>query len=234
MPPKRRQNKSKNGSKNTVLKVETQQLSLLKEIKNMQLADLAAPISVVNDVKVIELSEKVYTFSRSVFRNAITATSASVPVLGALPFLLTDLPDYVEFTALFDEFKIQQVIVQFTPTNYSQAYASLFTAIDYDDASSPSSINDLREYGSFHFTPALKYHQRVLTPKYSYRVYNGVGITDSFASTRGWVDCSKPDTPWYGLKYAFGPTTVIPSVGTPVGEVYEVQCTYIVCFRFYR
>jgi len=131
---------------------------------------------------------------------------------GALKFGLSDLPDYTEFTSLFDDYRICAVEVSFVPkfnmlsvtTTSSVITPILVTVLDYDDNNTPSGISDLMEYDSVVVTNFDKSCKRIVCPRWTTAAYSGTS-TWSYASNRGWVDAAYPDVYHYGIKYAIKP-----------------------------
>lgn len=187
-------------------------------------------LPLVPDVpRMIVRRNKVLTLSRNVSKGTIVS-SAIAPVLSALQFQLSDLPNSGEFTSLFDQYRFQQVIVRFVPVS-SQSTGNAFhlmpllTVIDYDDANVPSTLDILRQYGTLSIVPSGTItHVRTLVPKLSLEVY-GTGIGSSFSSSRVWLDSASPSVPWYGVKYG------IDSNGTGNNICFSIECEYIISFR---
>jgi hypothetical protein len=128
-------------------------------------------------------------------------------------FKLTDLPNYAEFTALFDQFRIKTVVIKWTPKQsaamlmpYDATGAvgktiipSIWGAPDYDD-DTPASTEALKQYSHAKWWPITKPHTEVIHPRVTAEVYQGV--TSAYAAANGptWVDCAYPDTLFYGYK----------------------------------
>lgn len=146
--------------------------------------------------------QKVFLFKR--FTGAFgTLTLGSITnSYAAYNFSLSDLPNYTEFTALYDMYKINCVKMVFIPqmdTNVSLStvnnpYASsrFFSVIDYNDGTAPLTIDELREYHTCKFTPILKTHKRV--------IYKPKILDSSSYSISPWMSTASPSTNYYGLK----------------------------------
>ena len=89
---------------------------------------------------------------------------------GSFNFVLSNVPGFAEFTALYDQYKICGVKLIFYPrqtmtnrvdsTENVLGNARIATAIDYNDSSPPLSIDDLRQYESCQITPLIERHER--------------------------------------------------------------------------
>lgn len=172
--------------------------------------------------------------------NCVLTQNASVSptdVLLALAFRLDDLPDYQEFTNLFDQYCIIGVKVRITPrfvpsTGGTQAPNTgadvLYVAKDSSDITLPASVSVLREYQTVkEFTP-LTLTNRRLEMKHSPRVavaaYTG-SFSGYTAPSLVWVDSQSANVQHYGMK-----------MGIPAGmsggtsNVFDMEFTYnIVC-----
>ena len=114
---------------------------------------------------------KVYMYTRytGIF-NAITIENIN-PTLYGFNFSLNDLPNYTEFTALYDQYKINAVRFTMLPqqtqsisigsVNNPIANARVFSAIDYNDGSAPASVDELREYKTCKSTSILRPHKGI-------------------------------------------------------------------------
>lgn len=153
-----------------------------------------------------------------------TAGTTNSLAYGTLSFygMLSDLPDYTDFTNLFDQYKIDSIEVIFHPyctsSTTGAAYASaagqtgviVHTAVDYDDATLPTGsdagIQLLREYQNYHCDNIYARHGGPLTSRFSPRMslaaYQGA-FTGYTSTAFGWVDCNSPNVQGYGFKAIF-------------------------------
>lgn len=150
--------------------------------------------------------QKLYLFKRFCDYGEISISN-TLPTFGAFNFSLSDLPNYTEFTSLYDMYKINCVKITIIPQqtqsisigsiNNPNASARFFSAIDYNDGSAPTSIDDIRQYQSCKMTPILRTHKRVIfKPK--------ILDTNGF-SISPWMATTTPSANYYGLKYAVEP-----------------------------
>jgi hypothetical protein len=150
--------------------------------------------------------ETVYKIKRVVDGSGSLTQTTLTPLLGALSFKLNLLDNYTEFTALFDMYKIDYIEVKFIPqfnmqtiTTNSTITPNLYTVLDYDDATAPASISELRQFSTFREDRFDYVVTRAIQPRMAVAAYSGAFT--SYANTRSWVDCNSPGIEWYGVKY---------------------------------
>lgn len=142
---------------------------------------------------------------------------------GGTGALSIPVPNFSEFTALFDQYRIDYVECGFAFTANSQdpgvttALPIMWVAKDYSDANI-APIADVQQYKSAQCfqlgNPAPGGYKVIrVRPTVDLQVYQG--ITSGFASANGktWIETGTPDVPHYGLKCAidstlFGATNV--------------------------
>lgn len=135
----------------------------------------------------------------------------SVKYLG-LQFQLNQLPNNTEFD-LYDQYRIRYVKVMFTsntqPVNNNstsnQVAPQLITAVDYDDATTPTSLDNLYNYNNCKIhgalTPMIPYFARSVKPMVAQAVF--AGVTSGYSPRSDvWLDTAKKDIPHYGIKVA--------------------------------
>lgn len=154
-------------------------------------------------------------------RRAGSAASVSVNPAGTVYinstyFQLNSVINPTELTALFDEYRINCVVLSFIPRpNVVQVLANgnevpnnyvptFHYAIDYDDANLVSNVDQLAEYGNYHFTEFNKKINVKIKPKFATAAYSGAFT--SYKPGKGWLDCASPGIQHYGLKFAVDTT----------------------------
>jgi len=175
-----------------------------------------------------------FVFANTVQQSNLTSAAVSGSEVDATyQFELFQLDGVTAITGMFDQYRILQVSVTFTPAfnealvaGSPTAIGTLTTAIDYDDATS-TSASALRQKESCVVTPCYQSITRTFTPHIAVAAYNS-----SFAGfgnlSRVWIDSASSTVQHYGLKAAmigFGPTSIAAfSVWTRmVIEVRQVQ-----------
>lgn len=134
-------------------------------------------------------------------------------------YRLAQLPNYTEFTNLFDQYKIAGVQQKFVYSANSQdpsstsALPMLGFIHDYDDGTALSSLNDYLQYPNHKVyrmdKPVIKTFFR---PKSALAVYSGAFT--SYARNNNWIDVGSPSVEHYGLKWYIDP--MIPGIGSNV------------------
>lgn len=137
------------------------------------------------------------------------------PTYGAYNFSLVDLPNNSEFAALYDMYKINAVKLVFIPKvtvststttiNNPDNYARFFSAIDYNDGTQPTAVDQLREYQTARYTRLLRTHKRY--------IYKPKLLTDISTSVSQWVSTASLTQNYYGLKLAIEPTSSAMTYG---------------------
>lgn len=130
----------------------------------------------------------------------------------AMKFTAADLPQFASFSALFDAYRINKVVVQFIPYNYPYQIGNtaanlaaqpqwLSTVIDYDDAALLATEGSLLEYETFKQARPGSTHTRSLVPAVSIEAFKTSGTTIGYSQHRKqWIDAAYGDVEHYGLK----------------------------------
>lgn len=178
--------------------------------------------------KNIKLAKKVSYFTRHCALVDFTISN-TVFTYASFNFSLNDLPNYSEFTSLYDMYKLNAVKITFLPQmtenvssgsiNNPYANTRFMSAIDYNDGTPPSSANEIREYQSYKMTPILKRHTRYIR-KPKLLDSNGFSISP-------WMSTAFPSPNYYGLKVAVEPM----SSTSTLTMSYTVECKYYVSFK---
>lgn len=147
---------------------------------------------------------------------------------GALAFRLNQLPNYAEFTALFDCYKIWKAEVQFIPKYNVSDYSSggsayglptIYIAEDRNNAVAPATINALAEFST---CIARRFDRPITYTCWPTLTVSGVGagggvIIDDRQKDL-WIRNQYPDVDHYGCLYA---------VDMPVG-LGDFKCDIVV------
>jgi len=184
-----------------------------------------------------KLHRQVHVFKRSAYLGTQTATITTLgvptPIATAYNFNLNQLPGVSEFTALFDQYKITGAKLQFTPalsegilnpTTPSAAtlgYSRFHSVIDYDDSTTPTSEDQLLEYGSVKSTAPFRTHTRFIKPKMLQEIYRSAVGTAYSPRSGQYIDLTYPDVPHYGIKvWCSAPNTPAGVQGSIAYKVY--------------
>lgn len=134
----------------------------------------------------------------------------------AWSFSLDQLPNFTEFTNLFDSYRIDKIVMRFIAVHAQQVSAEVnnaaavtvtqprvYTVIDYDDDAVPTSITELTQYSNCKIRQAGKSFKVILQPKVAVQVYRSAVTTAYAAPDKGTkLDCAYADVPHFGVKLA--------------------------------
>jgi len=175
--------------------------------------------------------QKLYLYKRFLDFGELTISN-TINTYTAYNFSLNDVPNFSEFTSLYDMYKINCVKLTFLPQqtqsisigsiNNPNASSRFFSVIDYNDGLAPSSIDELRQYQSCRMTSILRPHKRVIfKPK--------ILDTNGF-SISPWMSTASPSANYFGLKVAVEP---MDSTST-LSMTYTVEAKYYMSFKQVR
>lgn len=175
-------------------------------------------------------SQAIHTFKRSYYIPSY-ATVTTANVYGAYAFNLNDVPNASEFTALFDQYRINSVRWRLIPRGSSSEAGTnnnvgkIFTVLDMDDGVAPTSIDTLCQYPNMKTTRTTSDHTRTLRPAFASTVYN-TSTLSAYGQRRGWLDCDYSQVPHYGVKWAIQ--------GTAGAQIFDLLIDYSVSFKGIR
>lgn len=151
-------------------------------------------------------------YTREVPYNNLVLASGNNKIFFGYAFNLENLPNYSEFTSLFDVYRIKGITAKFrlvqppeaqnTPAT-SQFYPDIYVTVDHDDANAPTAVDDVLQYG--------KCKRGILRPNqwFTYRchptpaiqLYRS-GTTTAYAPAKNsmWLDLAYTNTPYYAIK----------------------------------
>lgn len=192
---------------------------------------------------------KTLLFGDSGTVNTLIATSTGVGggyASQAFNILLTQIPQYSEFTALYDYFKINYVVLKITwlATNVNMVDVSdssmgapiMYYYCDRDDVSAFSAdaagLNEMRAVSAtkrFAFGPTKRTCTFKFKPSTLSLTYK-TALVDSYSiAFNRWIDCAEASTPYYGAKMMFHTPT---ASGNPSrANYFEVEATYYMSFK---
>lgn len=132
-----------------------------------------------------------------------------------------------ELETLYDCYKINKIVFMLIPTyninaislgqNTKDNMPGIHSVIDYNDSSTPASINELVEYKSYKYTRGGQIHKRVFTPKVGISTNTNTGINNSMQSIKPvWVNFGTERTLHFGIKLMTDPVAQITGQDAPV------------------
>lgn len=164
----------------------------------------------------------VVSISRQVTLTALQGATGVDALLG-YSFQLSDLPNYTQFTQLYDQYRFIAVKMEFIPENCYGPTASgagvitqvsspwLTTCIDLDDATTPTSAivqshDTAKMHGVVNGNCVNKY-VRWIEPQIAVSAYQSGGFTGYTPKTKQWIDSNSSGVQHYGLKaWLFAPS----------------------------
>lgn len=155
-------------------------------------------------------ARKAFSFKRKTYIETITVNNLADFMKG-YSFSLSQLNNATEYTNLFDQFRICGIAITLMPsvTDFSAASGVTMTnfampevrsIIDKDDASNPTSFNEMYEYNNCKITRGHREHKRFWKPAIlsaSYETAVSSAYTPRFNQ---WLSTTDPATPHYGVK----------------------------------
>jgi hypothetical protein len=127
----------------------------------------------------------------------------------ALNYQLASLDQVNTYTALFDQYRIDEVQVTLRPTfnvgiqGLGTPSPIIYTVIDYDDSSALGTIAAFRQYNNCTETQ-FETVVRSFKPHAAMAAYTGTFV--GFANEESpWLDCSSTTIQHYGYKFAIAP-----------------------------
>lgn len=167
----------------------------------------------------------VHHFKRTFVGTPIS--SQTTTLYGGYVLTFDQLPNYTEFTNLFDLYRINKVLIKFIPNQSessvgaAKAIPEFFSCIDFTDGTAPTSINQILEYANMKITRGIYTHKRTYTPSTVDYVNATAGANAGNPTWKQWLSTSSSSVSMYGLKYAAGPTAAAGDVfWTPYVTMY--------------
>jgi len=171
----------------------------------------------------------IHTYIRYYDAGNITATTSDT--FGAAYFALSALPGVAEFTALYDQYRIDKITAIFLPQQTNAPVAStgattpvLLVAADYDDATAWTVMTQPLQYENLKFHEFNKRVDFTFIPRMAVAAYSGT--FGSFANVDPqWIDSASTNVQFYALKWG----TNAVSSGNVAG--WRVYYKYYLSFR---
>ena len=121
----------------------------------------------------------------------------------AYSFNLNQFPGSNEFTALYDEYRIEYLRFELQPETGGSSGSPCWSVIDYDDDTTPTSTGDIVQYATLMKSAPGQSFQRQFKPKVETSVYQSTTATGYAPRANVWIDLGNPTVPHYGIKLAF-------------------------------
>lgn len=170
--------------------------------------------------------QNTHNFKRTAYVPAFVSTSAVSDVSFKLESTLADVPNFSEFTGLFDRYKIGGVLFKLIPrfnvapvgpTTPSQ----IMTCLDYD-GNGPTTIAAINQYQNLKVSRGTAIHKRFYKPAVLLAAYQSLTGTGYVPKWNQYLDTANAAVPHYGL-YGMIPACVA-DVTYDLEVTYYIQC----------
>lgn len=154
-------------------------------------------------------------------------------------FRLSDIPNYTDFTSLYDQYRIVGIkvtLVNCAPVNTNAfnvttglfnpyTEGALISAVDLDDAGA-ATVNQILEHDSCIIHGNGRKFTREFIPAVAQATYQSAGFTGYGSKQNMWIDTNSPAVEHYGLKIGVrNPGSALSS------SVYQLFVTYVLEFK---
>lgn len=169
--------------------------------------------------------QNLHQFKRSVYVPSYVVTSAGVDTAFKLEATIADLPNFSEFTSLYDQIRISGISVKFIPrfnvaaVGTSAPPSQLMTCLDYD-GNGPTTVSGIQQYPNLKVTRGLYPHKRYFKPAILTAAYQTATGSAYVPKWGQFIDAASTTTVHYGL---YG---MIPDTGTALS--YDLEATYYI------
>lgn len=175
--------------------------------------------------------------------SVLTATSANASCSFSLKFTIADLPNYTEFSSLFDSYMITGVLLQVkmihnpnsvtglndnTVNTANNWYPTVWYVSDHDD-SDTITLPQIKEFEKVRHKVLQPNRELnvMLRPTTLTQIYR-TAATTSYANNykRTWLDMAQTDTPHYGIKMVFDFEGLTPtaSYSFKINAKFYIKC----------
>lgn len=158
-------------------------------------------------------------------------------VEGSIIGKLNNLPDYEEFTNLFDSYRITGMSAKFlydksAPVVGSAVSVSMLgTCTDKDDATALATEDQFWQYQDFQYRPLTEKGLTVyVKPSTASAGYAGGAFTGYMhGNSNAWIDCNSPAMEYYGIRYFIHDPTGSALGATVIGKMKIVVTLWFDC-----
>lgn len=181
--------------------------------------------------------QPVQYFKRTDYSSGFVTANSTGDVFATYVFQLGQVPDVGDFTQLYDQYQIKMIKWSLIPRGSSSDVGTgtttgqlmgVFSCIDYDDNTNPSSIDEIAQYQNMKMTRSNQIHKRLLRPRVRVAGISAAGTVVNTNPIAGvWCDCNNTTIPHYGIKYAL---QQLPN-GT---QTYDLKVDYYLAFKNVR
>jgi hypothetical protein len=170
----------------------------------------------------IKYDNQVFKIIQSFDSGTFLTSSAGGDVFSATSFLLSFLPQYTSFTAVFDQYRIAMIEIWITPTYQDyiggSSTARYLTVIDYDDDATPTTTGQLLSYANCTDLSPYTGVYRKFVPHCA-----SSGPSSNLNVAAPWFDSASSSAKHFGLKCGMFSSTITSSL--------QLKTRYTVEFR---
>lgn len=148
---------------------------------------------------IVNTKNKIHSFTRTAILTSPNMTATTTATGGNIGFTLSQVPNYTEYTALFDQYRIKAVKISIIPeltqgTLNSGAInaGSIWTTIDHTDLASPANVDEILQYDKLKRGRTTSIHTRYV------RVNT---IEDNMVDYNKWHSTADSNEQYYGVKF---------------------------------
>lgn len=201
---------------------------------------LRRPRRYAGNLRSARMRQPVQWFKRTAYKTAgFVVQAGGGTSAGSFVATLSQLPNFTDFTNLYDQYCIKGYKIQLIPrgTNVDNALdpgapsitgmtTLIGSVIDYTDSTNLPSFSDATQYESFRWTKGTRMHSRYIKPSVSKQVYQG--LTSAYNPSKNvWIATDNPTVPHYGIKVIADNTMLSGNAEV----VFDIQFTYYVGFK---
>ncbi len=187
------------------------------------------------------LSSTTHLVKRKVFLGTSTLAAGTNENFLAFSFQLSDLPNYSEYTSLYDQYMLVKVDLMFVPsttlsfqgTPYD-CNTTMFLLNDFDDDSVPTTLDTLLQSGRTHQTQLTRNGSAVrwsVRPRISSALATGGGTGAIVNTSAKWLDAGGPSVKHFGLKMAIRRLTQTGLASDTPTFAFDTYATYTLLMR---
>jgi hypothetical protein len=154
-----------------------------------------------------QFDNKIYNVEQ-LFSNGSIGGSSSVGTTGyGKAFTTADIQQFSSYAAVFDQYRFMMIEAWLVPAILSLTNSvgtqTMYSVIDYDDANTPTSAQQLLQYTNVQMSSILCGHYKKFRPHNADALY-GAGAFSSYGNVQSqWIDVASSAVAHYGIKVIF-------------------------------
>lgn len=182
---------------------------------------------------------QLHRFKRTYYKEGAFASDPSNDNTLTVAPALSLLPNYTDFTQLFDQYRIDKLRVTLyprqnvtngtfpSPTTDTVQSCQLFSVIDYDDGNPLSGLVSAMQYQNLKTTRGLKVHSRIWTPAVEIQTLNQGTASGTMVKFRPWLDAATPAVQHNAMKIIAQNTAGFAPITYDMKIEYWISCKQV-------